>query len=80
MAHAGPTTTPMPAPDGWIALRYHGRETGKTYVCPRCERSVASNSQHVVAWPSDDDSARRHWHSGCWASAVKEGLDRYRWA
>ncbi len=70
----------MPAPDGWIAQRYHAHGVAKNYVCPRCHREVASNTQHVLAWPADAGAdERRHWHSGCWRSATKEGLERYRW-
>jgi hypothetical protein len=75
------TTSPIPAPPGWTAERYHGGEAGTDYTCPRCHRPVARRSEHVVAWLTDDaDDRHRHWHSGCWQSAVKEGIDRYRWA
>jgi hypothetical protein len=72
------TTTPMPAPPGWTAQRYKGGEDGADYTCPRCSRPVPKRSEHVVAWFEESDD-RRHWHTGCWTSAVKEGLDPYRW-
>ena len=71
-------TTPIPAPDGWTALRYSHGEGAADYTCPRCHRAVTPRSQHVVAWP-EDETSRRHWHTACWTSAVKEGIDRYRW-
>ncbi|MEX0873760.1 MAG: hypothetical protein WD646_11845 [Actinomycetota bacterium] len=76
---AQPTTTPIDAPSGWIAQRYHSRDSGPDYVCPRCERPVSRSSQHVVAWRTDEDDTHRHWHTGCWESAVREGIERYRW-
>jgi hypothetical protein len=49
------------------------RPTDKTYICPGCNREIAGETQHIVAWPVEhilgEDAAaqaRRHWHSGCW--------------
>lgn len=72
------TTTPIPAPEGWQAERYRGHEQGDDYVCPVCGRPVQRRSDHVVAWHRDAER-HRHWHKGCWESAKREGLDRYRW-
>jgi hypothetical protein len=36
-------------------------------------------SEHVVAWPDEEGAQHRHWHANCWTSAVREGIDRYRW-
>lgn len=74
------TTAPIPAPTGWTAQRYRGVAGDATsYVCPRCSRSVLRRTDHVVAWPTDEkDERHRHWHTACWTSAVKEGVDRYR--
>lgn len=69
----------MAAPDGWTAQRYHGGADGPDYTCPRCRRPVPRRSDHVVAWRTDEQDVHRHWHSGCWTSAVREGIDRYRW-
>jgi hypothetical protein len=38
---------------------------------------VSRTTEHVVAWRGDDQ--HRHWHKACWESAVREGVDRYRW-
>ena len=73
-----PTTTPIDSPSGWIAQRYHSMEGGADYTCPRCNRPVPKRSQHVVAWRSDEDDHHRHWHTNCWTSAVREGIERYR--
>jgi len=73
-----PTTTAIDAPAGWIAQRYHTMESGPDYTCPRCHRPVHKRSQHVVAWRSDDEGHHRHWHTNCWTSAVREGIERYR--
>jgi hypothetical protein len=53
-------------------------DAGSDYTCPRCHRPVQRRSQHVVAWPTDEDEAHRHWHTNCWTSAVREGIERYR--
>lgn len=75
----GSVSSPLAAPAGWQARRYVAREAGADYVCPSCGRGVPKASDHVVAWPDDEPDRRRHWHKGCWASAAREGLDRYRW-
>ncbi len=78
---AEPVATDIGAPKGWTARRYQARDPGADYVCPRCHRSVGRMTEHVVAWADDEGSQRRrHWHSACWTSAVREGIDRYRWA
>ncbi|HYZ90970.1 MAG TPA: hypothetical protein VFA34_01090 [Actinomycetota bacterium] len=73
------TTSPLGAPEGWTAQIYHGGEPGPDYTCPRCRRGVSRRSEHVVAWLEDSDEQHRHWHKACWQSAVREGIDRYRW-
>jgi hypothetical protein len=70
----------MAAPPGWQARGYKGIASDQTYVCPRCHRGVARRSEHVVAWTEDDESRRRHWHTACWQSAVREGIARYRFS
>jgi len=74
------TTAEIGAPPGWSAHRHKGGEDGPDYTCPRCHRFVARRSEHVVAWrPDDEGELHRHWHTACWTSAVREGIDRYRW-
>lgn len=76
----GSTTVPVPAPEGWRASRYRGGEASRDYVCPGCQRAVVRRSEHIVASRTDADDARhRHWHTACWQTAVREGIDRYRW-
>jgi hypothetical protein len=71
--------SPLGAPKGWTAHRYQAREAGPDYTCPRCHRPVARMSEHVVAKTDEEGSQHRHWHAACWTSAVREGIDRYRW-
>ncbi len=70
----------MGAPPGWQAERYRGGEPDRDYVCPRCTRVVSRRSEHVVAWHTEDEDRHRHWNKECWQAAVREGIDRYRWA
>lgn len=45
----------------------------KEYVCPECSALIAPRVGHVVAWPEDDNGARRHWHEHCWRLVVRRG-------
>lgn len=45
----------------------------KEYICPGCGREILVGSEHIVAWPEEDQGwrgvgveARRHWHTSCW--------------
>lgn len=51
------------------------RPTDKTYTCPGCGQDIPGDVTHVVAWATDGifgaeaaASARRHWHTQCWAT------------
>ena len=48
-----------------------GARAAKDYVCPECTQLVPTGTGHIVAWPEDDNDARRHWHSHCWRHAVR---------
>jgi hypothetical protein len=50
-----------------------GARALKEYVCPECTGTIPERTGHVVAWPVDDNEARRHWHSHCWRLAVRRG-------
>lgn len=63
----------LAAPSGWQARVVQPANAIKTYTCPFCERRVERSSMHVVAWPTDDESQRRHFHDHCWRAAVKSG-------
>ncbi len=75
----GPATE-IAAPEGWKAQRYLAIDPGRDYTCPRCGRDVLRRAEHVVAWQIDSDASHRHWHRACWESAVREGVERYRWS
>lgn len=56
---------------GWMVRSISGTAATKTYRCPGCHQEIVPGTSHVVAWPADevegdDNSERRHWHTGCW--------------
>jgi hypothetical protein len=59
--------------DGFEVRFVPGARALKQYVCPECTRSIDEGVGHVVAWPDDDNDARRHWHAHCWRHAVRRG-------
>ena len=45
-------------PDGdWVVRRITGSSSTKTYRCPGCDQEIRPATPHVVAWPTDEDSA-----------------------
>jgi hypothetical protein len=44
-----------------------------TYRCPLCGKHLPALSEHVLIWPEDDKSRRRHAHTGCVLRARKAG-------
>ncbi|GLZ48006.1 hypothetical protein Acsp06_41910 [Actinomycetospora sp. NBRC 106375] len=55
--------------DGWMVRSISGTAATKTYRCPGCQQEIPPGTSHVVAWPADEvqeDTDRRHWHTGCW--------------
>lgn len=61
------------APAGWQARTVQPMNATKRYVCPGCELAVEPGTKHLVAWPVEDESQRRHWHEHCWSAAVRSG-------
>lgn len=57
------------APPGWQARVITAERALKEYVCPDCNQRIAPGIAHVVAWQSDREEHRRHWHKGCWERA-----------
>ena len=39
---------------------------GKDYICPSCNRTIATGTGHYVVVPVEAPDLRRHWHRGCW--------------
>lgn len=59
--------------DDWTVQNI--RSSDKAYRCPGCNHDIPAGQSHVVAWAQDSLfgreaalSARRHWHTRCWAS------------
>ena len=48
-----------------------GSGSNKPYRCPGCDQMIPLATPHIVAWLEDDEEARRHWHSACWAKKDK---------
>ncbi|HEU4706591.1 MAG TPA: hypothetical protein VFS64_05360 [Solirubrobacterales bacterium] len=44
-----------------------------TYRCPICGKHLPALSEHVLIWPEDDKSRRRHAHTECVLRARKAG-------
>jgi hypothetical protein len=61
------------APVGWNARTIQPTNATKRYVCPGCEAAIDAGTKHLVAWPSEAESHRRHWHEHCWRAAVRSG-------
>lgn len=61
------------APPGWQARTVQPTNALKRYICPGCERSVEPGTLHLVAWPIEDESQRRHWHEHCWRAQLRSG-------
>ncbi|GAB3753473.1 hypothetical protein GCM10027591_01930 [Zhihengliuella somnathii] len=66
------------ARDGeWNVRRIGGGRAEKVYTCPGCHGTIASGTEHIVAWRADDwrgdeaaGAARRHWHTHCWRTRI----------
>jgi hypothetical protein len=48
----------------------------KDYICPNCNRDIASGTGHFVVVPVDAPDLRRHWHRGCWEGRKTRGPRR----
>ena len=54
------------APAGWNVRAVQPVNAIKNYRCPGCNQEVRPGTRHVVAWRTDDEEGRRHWHTPCW--------------
>jgi hypothetical protein len=43
----------------------------KRYRCPGCDHEIEPGIGHEVVVPLDAPDLRRHWHTRCWAAAVR---------
>jgi hypothetical protein len=49
----------------WYTLRRAGSTKPATYRCPFCGKHLAAMSDHLLVFPEDDRSRRRHAHIEC---------------
>lgn len=68
-----PPETVLGAPAGWVARAIQPFAAQKRYTCPVCHRPVEPGVGHIVAWPEDGESQRRHFHTHCWRLASRTG-------
>jgi len=54
------------APPGWQVKAVQPANAVKLYRCPGCNQEIRPGTAHVVAWRTDDEEGRRHWHTPCW--------------
>jgi len=50
----------------------HNRKPA-TYRCPFCNRHLPALSEHMLIFPEDDKTRRRHAHTKCVLAARKRG-------
>lgn len=70
---SSPGTPVQKADGGWLTQPMPSRSAVKDYLCPGCNRVIATGTPHVVVWPavaslgqSRAVDERRHWHTSCW--------------
>jgi hypothetical protein len=81
--HGAPAARPSPVAvegvvDGWHVRLVQPYQATKEYRCPGCDHEVRPRTLHVVAWPEDAPSQRRHWHRPCWERHLAELRRRLR--
>jgi hypothetical protein len=57
----------------WYTLRRAGSTKPATYRCPLCGERLPALSDHLLVFPEDDHSRRRHAHMDCVAAARRAG-------
>ncbi|HXC24022.1 MAG TPA: hypothetical protein VNU28_05505 [Solirubrobacteraceae bacterium] len=62
----------LPAARWWTVRSTHSNKPA-TYRCPICGRQLPALSEHVLMFPEDDKSRRRHAHTKCVLAARKRG-------
>lgn len=54
--------------EGW---KVSPSSAAKEYRCPYCNGMIPPNTPHLVAYPHDRLSDRRHYHTACWTKQAK---------
>jgi hypothetical protein len=62
----------LPKARWWTVRAAHNRKPA-TYRCPFCGRHLPALSEHMLIFPEDDKSRRRHAHTECVLAARKRG-------
>jgi hypothetical protein len=62
----------LPAARWWTVRATHSNKPA-TYRCPICGRHLPALSEHVLMFPEDDKSRRRHAHTKCVLAARQQG-------
>jgi hypothetical protein len=57
----------------WYTLRRAGSTKPATYRCPLCGRQMPALIDHLLVFPEDDRSRRRHAHIECVRAARVAG-------
>ncbi|HWX86998.1 MAG TPA: hypothetical protein VNX67_02375 [Solirubrobacteraceae bacterium] len=62
----------LPDARWWTVRRAQNRKPA-TYRCPLCGRQLPALSEHMLMFPEDDKSRRRHAHTKCVLAARERG-------
>jgi hypothetical protein len=57
----------------WYTLRRAGSTKPATYRCPLCGERLLALTDHLLLFPEDDHSRRRHAHLECVRAARQAG-------
>jgi hypothetical protein len=63
----------LPKDVRWWTARIAQNRKPATYTCPICGQLLPSMSEHMLLFPEDDHSRRRHAHRECVMRARKDG-------
>jgi hypothetical protein len=62
----------LPDARWWTVRSAHSRKPA-TYRCPLCGRHLPALGEHMLMFPEDDKSRRRHAHTECVIEARRRG-------
>ncbi|HEY2631725.1 MAG TPA: hypothetical protein VGI26_05040 [Solirubrobacteraceae bacterium] len=60
-------------PARWWTVRSAQNRKPATYRCPFCGKHLSALSEHMLIFPEEDKSRRRHAHTKCVLAARKRG-------